>query len=562
VEEKDRPKDTAAKPNLILTPQVIGMRCLIGLIILVYGWYGVSVDDVYIPGKYGRGLHVHGSYALLVAIAVTSGCIALMSTLADLPAAESWRKTGRTVGKMAAWFGWALGFWAMGASIFRLLPPTTLSLTAELTGGAIDFALAAGLAWLMAYASNKPRQLAPSNAVPAQTVLPGWLGLVTGVGLGALGACIAIGAALGLLISPTISPLVVGILVIGIAIAGWGISIAMRSSNRATDTPVTKAANSFYAAPVIPVQSRPSQPRYRQWLAVVVIVLAGITTVYRWHESNRPTYPVSDYQRLKAVEHKWQQSFSNGKFATDYDALSIQREGNVLRVLIRGQALNDEGQEQLARSVHLRTDVRAKELYSEVSLDCGSPKVLLRGQWLIGEAGQVAPAYMNREWQTLETGSDLDFIRQRLCDPTAAKIADLETEQHYLTVSLQDHDWQSFNPGGNVDTSYDKRSVSIRDNHLFVLQRGLALNTVGSEHLKKAFGFRGDTAPSAVFNEMEMQCTGKRGRLVGHWLADAEGHILQSDPVGAQEWYDFDASDDFGYLREQLCPRGGSTNSP
>jgi len=52
-------------------------------LLLSYGTYGLTVDDIYIPGKRGNGMHFHGLAAWLVYGAMVSAAANMISVIVD-----------------------------------------------------------------------------------------------------------------------------------------------------------------------------------------------------------------------------------------------------------------------------------------------------------------------------------------------------------------------------------------------------------------------------------------------------------------------------------------------
>jgi hypothetical protein len=51
--------------------------------LIIYGLIGLWLDDLYMPGKRGRGLHFHGLAAQILFAAFVSGCCNLLSVVVD-----------------------------------------------------------------------------------------------------------------------------------------------------------------------------------------------------------------------------------------------------------------------------------------------------------------------------------------------------------------------------------------------------------------------------------------------------------------------------------------------
>jgi hypothetical protein len=51
--------------------------------LIAYGGHGVYVNDLYFPGKYGRGIHLHDGPALMFFSAMLCGALIGISTIVD-----------------------------------------------------------------------------------------------------------------------------------------------------------------------------------------------------------------------------------------------------------------------------------------------------------------------------------------------------------------------------------------------------------------------------------------------------------------------------------------------
>ncbi len=55
----------------------------LSFLLLSYGTYGLSVDDIYLPGRRGPGMHFHGVAAWLVYGAMVTAAANLISVIVD-----------------------------------------------------------------------------------------------------------------------------------------------------------------------------------------------------------------------------------------------------------------------------------------------------------------------------------------------------------------------------------------------------------------------------------------------------------------------------------------------
>jgi len=56
---------------------------LFSIILIIYGGYGIYINDLYIPGKRGNGTHLHDEPALLMYGAFICGSLVMLSVVVD-----------------------------------------------------------------------------------------------------------------------------------------------------------------------------------------------------------------------------------------------------------------------------------------------------------------------------------------------------------------------------------------------------------------------------------------------------------------------------------------------
>jgi hypothetical protein len=76
--------------------------------IVGYGVYGLSVDDIMVPGKRSGDLHAHGTAALLIFLAML--CLAgnFIAIVVDHFDRRNNERNYRLFARITAWLGWAL----------------------------------------------------------------------------------------------------------------------------------------------------------------------------------------------------------------------------------------------------------------------------------------------------------------------------------------------------------------------------------------------------------------------------------------------------------------------
>jgi NADPH-dependent 2,4-dienoyl-CoA reductase/sulfur reductase-like enzyme len=85
----------------------------LSLLLLGYGAYGLSVDDIYIPGKRGNGTHFHGIAACIVFSAMVTAAANLISVIVDHYDRRNNETNYRLFSRVTQGIGIALFFAAM-----------------------------------------------------------------------------------------------------------------------------------------------------------------------------------------------------------------------------------------------------------------------------------------------------------------------------------------------------------------------------------------------------------------------------------------------------------------
>jgi hypothetical protein len=90
------------------------------VLLLGYGGAGVYYDDLYIPGKHSRGVHLHGLPAWIMFGAFVFASLNLLSVLADHCDQSDTGRMYHIFARVTQVAGWAL---FIGAFVFSLFPP-------------------------------------------------------------------------------------------------------------------------------------------------------------------------------------------------------------------------------------------------------------------------------------------------------------------------------------------------------------------------------------------------------------------------------------------------------
>jgi TRAP-type C4-dicarboxylate transport system permease small subunit len=87
---------------------------IFSVLLFAYGSYGVWVNDLYIPGKRSRGVHLHDVPAWIMYAAMICACFVMLSVVADHYDRRNNERHYRTFAEAGKFVGWGL----FGASLF------------------------------------------------------------------------------------------------------------------------------------------------------------------------------------------------------------------------------------------------------------------------------------------------------------------------------------------------------------------------------------------------------------------------------------------------------------
>jgi TRAP-type C4-dicarboxylate transport system permease small subunit len=90
---------------------------LFSALLFAYGSYGVWVNDLYIPGKRSRGIHLHDVPAWIMYAAMICACVVMLSVVIDHYDQRNNERHYRTFAEVGKFVGWGL----FGASLFWAL---------------------------------------------------------------------------------------------------------------------------------------------------------------------------------------------------------------------------------------------------------------------------------------------------------------------------------------------------------------------------------------------------------------------------------------------------------
>jgi hypothetical protein len=97
----------AFKPNHIPAGERV-WHGLLSVLLTGYGAYGLWVDDLYLPGKRGPGIHLHGLAAWVMALAMLCAVASLLSVVVDHYDRRNNETGYKAFARLTAIAGWVL----------------------------------------------------------------------------------------------------------------------------------------------------------------------------------------------------------------------------------------------------------------------------------------------------------------------------------------------------------------------------------------------------------------------------------------------------------------------
>ena len=85
-----------------------GISTLLSLLLLAYGSYGIWSNDLYLPGKRSRGVHLHDSPAWVMYGAVLCACLVMLSVVVDHYDRRNNERSYRVFANALKVIGWTL----------------------------------------------------------------------------------------------------------------------------------------------------------------------------------------------------------------------------------------------------------------------------------------------------------------------------------------------------------------------------------------------------------------------------------------------------------------------
>lgn len=105
-------------PNHIPVKERITLS-IFSVLLFAYGTYGVWVNDLYIPGKRSRGIHLHDVPAWIMYGAIITACLVMLSIVVDHFDRRNNETNYRGFAEAGKYVGWGLFALSLVMAIIR-----------------------------------------------------------------------------------------------------------------------------------------------------------------------------------------------------------------------------------------------------------------------------------------------------------------------------------------------------------------------------------------------------------------------------------------------------------
>ena len=92
---------------------------IFSLLLFAYGTFGVWVNDLYVPGRRSRGVHLHDSLAWVMYGAILCACLVMLSVVIDHYDQRNNEVNYRSFASLFKGIGWIFFILSMVLSLFR-----------------------------------------------------------------------------------------------------------------------------------------------------------------------------------------------------------------------------------------------------------------------------------------------------------------------------------------------------------------------------------------------------------------------------------------------------------
>lgn len=104
-------------PNKIPSKERL-TNIIFSLFLFMYGSYGIFINDIYIPGKRSKGVHLHDEPALFMYGAIICACIVMISVVIDHYDERDNEHKYQAIGRLFKFTGWSLFILSLAYSIW------------------------------------------------------------------------------------------------------------------------------------------------------------------------------------------------------------------------------------------------------------------------------------------------------------------------------------------------------------------------------------------------------------------------------------------------------------
>jgi hypothetical protein len=93
---------------------------LLSSALLTYGTYGILIDDLFLPGRRGPGIHLHGIPAKVMYVAMLFACANLLAVVIDHYDTRNNEHNYRRFATLTQTSGWIAFFLALACDLYYL----------------------------------------------------------------------------------------------------------------------------------------------------------------------------------------------------------------------------------------------------------------------------------------------------------------------------------------------------------------------------------------------------------------------------------------------------------
>ena len=111
-------KNTFHTPNHIPASERI-RHIVFSILLFAYGSYGVYVNDLYLPGKRSKGIHLHDVPAWIMYGAILCACLVMISVVIDHYDKRNNENNYRLFARIFKFLGWGFFVLSLAMAVIR-----------------------------------------------------------------------------------------------------------------------------------------------------------------------------------------------------------------------------------------------------------------------------------------------------------------------------------------------------------------------------------------------------------------------------------------------------------